>query len=39
MGHFISNIHIKNFRSVVDQEFELNRFTPLVGLIPLKPSR
>ncbi|WP_026709185.1 ATP-dependent nuclease [Flavobacterium frigidarium] len=31
MGHIISNIHIKNFKSIKNQEFELSNFTPLVG--------
>lgn len=31
MGHIISKIHIVNFKSIVDQEFELSNFTPLVG--------
>ena len=31
MGHIISKIHIENFKSIRNQEFELSDFTPLVG--------
>lgn len=31
MGHIISKIHIENFKSIRNQEFELSNFTPLVG--------
>lgn len=31
MGHIISKIHIENFKSIKDQEFDLSNFTPLVG--------
>lgn len=31
MGHLISKIHIENFKSIKNQEFELSAFTPLVG--------
>ena len=31
MGHIISKIHIENFKSIKNQEFELSNFTPLVG--------
>lgn len=31
MGHIISKIHIENFKSIKNQEFELSTFTPLVG--------
>ena len=31
MGHLISKIHIENFKSIKNQEFELAEFTPLVG--------
>ncbi len=31
MGHIISKIQIRNFRSILNQEFELSNFTPLVG--------
>ncbi len=31
MGHTISKIHIENFKSIRNQEFELSDFTPLVG--------
>jgi putative ATP-dependent endonuclease of OLD family len=31
MGHNISKIHIENFKSIKNQEFELSDFTPLVG--------
>ncbi len=31
MGHLISKIHIENFKSIKNQEFELSGFTPLVG--------
>ncbi len=31
MGHLISKIQIENFKSIRIQEFELSRFTPLVG--------
>lgn len=31
MGHIISKIHIKNFKSIIEQEFELSKFSPLVG--------
>lgn len=31
MGHNISKIHIENFKSIRNQEFELSDFTPLVG--------
>ena len=31
MGHIISNIHVENFKSIRNQEFELSNFTPLVG--------
>lgn len=31
MGHLISKIHIENFKSIRNQEFELSAFTPLVG--------
>ncbi|MFT7611091.1 MAG: putative ATP-dependent endonuclease of OLD family [Parvicellaceae bacterium] len=31
MGHIISNIQIKNFKSVKNQEFDLSAFSPLIG--------
>ena len=31
MGHIISKINIENFKSIINQEFELSEFTPLVG--------
>lgn len=31
MSHIISKIHIQNFKSIINQEFELSKFTPLVG--------
>jgi putative ATP-dependent endonuclease of the OLD family len=31
MPHIISNIQIENFKSIRDQEFEFESFTPLVG--------
>lgn len=31
MGHIISKIQISNFKSIIDHEFELSKFTPLVG--------
>ncbi|MEB8346903.1 AAA family ATPase [Flavobacteriaceae bacterium KMM 6898] len=31
MGHLISYIHIENFKSIKNQEFDLSGFTPLVG--------
>jgi len=31
MGHIISKINIQNFKSIINQEFELSNFTPLVG--------
>jgi putative ATP-dependent endonuclease of OLD family len=31
MGHLISKIHIENFKSIKNQEFDLSGFTPLVG--------
>jgi len=31
MGHIISKIHIENFKSIRNQEFEISDFTPLVG--------
>jgi putative ATP-dependent endonuclease of OLD family len=31
MSHIISKIHIQNFKSIIIQEFELAKFTPLVG--------
>jgi energy-coupling factor transporter ATP-binding protein EcfA2 len=31
MGHLISRIHIENFKSIRNQEFDLSAFTPLVG--------
>lgn len=31
MGHIISKINIQNFKSIINQEFELSSFTPLVG--------
>jgi putative ATP-dependent endonuclease of OLD family len=31
MGHLISKIHIVNFKSIKNQEFDLSNFTPLVG--------
>ncbi|MCU8105983.1 ATP-binding protein [Shewanella sp. SM101] len=31
MSHKISNVVIKNFKSVIDAEFKLSSFTPLVG--------
>ena len=31
MGHIISKIHVENFKSIKNQEFELSDFTPLVG--------
>lgn len=29
--HFVSNIHITNYKSIVDEEFHLSAYTPLVG--------
>lgn len=31
MGHIVSKIQIENFKSIVNQDFELSNFTPLVG--------
>lgn len=31
MSHIISKIHIQNFKSIINHEFELAKFTPLVG--------
>lgn len=31
MGHLIRKIHVDNFKSIRNQEFELSNFTPLVG--------
>lgn len=31
MSHIISKIKIQNFKSIINQEFELEKFTPLVG--------
>lgn len=31
MSHIISKIHIHNFKSIINHEFELTKFTPLVG--------
>lgn len=31
MNHIISKIHVKNFKSIINQEFDLSSFTPLVG--------
>jgi AAA15 family ATPase/GTPase len=31
MSHIISKIHIQNFKSIINHEFELTNFTPLVG--------
>lgn len=31
MSHIISKIHVRNFKSIIDHEFELAKFTPLVG--------
>ena len=31
MSHIISRIHIQNFKSIINQEFDLAKFTPLVG--------
>lgn len=31
MSHIISKIHIQNFKSIINHEFELTKFTPLVG--------
>lgn len=31
MTHILSSITIKNFKSIIDQDFELSPFTPLVG--------
>tara|TARA_B100000787_G_C16181439_1_gene292069 strand:- start:202 stop:1974 length:1773 start_codon:yes stop_codon:yes gene_type:complete len=31
MGHLISKIHIENYKSIKNQEFDLFGFTPLVG--------
>lgn len=31
MSHIISKIQIQNFKSIINHEFELSKFTPLVG--------
>lgn len=31
MTHILSEIHVKNFKSIIDQKFELSEFTPMVG--------
>lgn len=31
MSHKLKNIHIKNFKSIIDCDFEFSDFTPLVG--------
>ncbi|MEC5395860.1 ATP-dependent nuclease [Bergeyella sp. RCAD1439] len=31
MGHIISKIKIENFKSIINEDFELSKFTPLVG--------
>ncbi len=31
MTHLLSEISIKNFKSIIEESFELSEFTPLVG--------